>query len=101
LDYKDDLKFISLKKYLKTGAGHFDFNGSEYVKIIYAEGDIVMGKGGEENIGADPFVKAVRDAAEDESVKAVVLRVNSPGGSALASDIMYRELMKLKSKKAT
>lgn len=96
---KDDLKFISLTKYLKTGAGHFDFNGSEYVKIIYAEGDIVMGKGGEENIGADPFVKAVRDAAEDESVKAVVLRVNSPGGSALASDIMYRELMKLKSKK--
>lgn len=96
---QDDLKFISLKKYLKTGAGHFDFNGSEYVKIIYAEGDIVMGKGGEENIGADPFVKAVRDAAEDESVKAVVLRVNSPGGSALASDIMYRELMKLKSKK--
>lgn len=96
---KDDLNFISLAKYLKTGAGHFAFNNSEYVKIIYAEGDIVMGKGGEDNIGADPFVKAVREAAEDESVKAVVLRVNSPGGSALASDIMYRELMKLKLKK--
>lgn len=96
---KDDMNFISLSKYLKTGAGHFEFNNSDYVKIIYAEGDIVMGKGGDDNIGADPFVKAVRDAAEDESVKAVVLRVNSPGGSALASDIMYRELMKLKSKK--
>jgi protease-4 len=96
---KEDLKFISLSKYLKTGAGHFEYNSSDNVRIIYAEGDIVTGKGGEDNIGADPFIKAVRDAAEDESVKAVVLRVNSPGGSALASDMMYRELLKLKAKK--
>lgn len=95
----DKPEFITFEKYLKTGAGGFKFNTSDEVRIIYAEGDIVMGKSNDDNIGSETFVDAVKAAIDDESVKAVVLRVNSPGGSALASDIMYRELQKLKAKK--
>ena len=92
-------EYISFENYLKTGAGKFKYKTSDEIRIIYAEGDIVMGKSNDDNIGSETFVKAVKAAAEDESVKAVVLRVNSPGGSAMASDIMYRELQILRSKK--
>ena len=61
--------------------------------MVYAEGDIVTGKGGNESIGSTRFAEAIRKARLDDKVKAVVLRVNSPGGSSLASDIIYREVM--------
>lgn len=62
------------------------------VAIIYADGQIIDGEGGEGIVGGATTADQVRRAREDESVKAVVLRVNSPGGSALASDVMWREL---------
>ena len=62
------------------------------VAVIYADGDIVDGVGGEGIIGSTTTADQIRRAREDEGVKAVVLRVNSPGGSALASDVMWREL---------
>lgn len=62
------------------------------VAIIYADGQIIDGEGGEGIVGGATTAEQVRRAREDESVKAVVLRVNSPGGSALASDVMWREL---------
>ena len=63
------------------------------IAVIYAEGDIVTGKGSDDNIGSTKFAEAIRKARLDDKVKAVVLRVNSPGGSSLASDIIYREVL--------
>lgn len=62
------------------------------VAIIYADGEIIDGKGGEGIVGGATTADQIRRAREDEGVKAVVLRVNSPGGSALASEVMWREL---------
>ena len=69
------------------------------IAVIYAEGDIVIGEGESSNIGPERFVEAIRKAADDEDIKAIVLRVNSPGGSALGSDIIHNELLKAKAKK--
>jgi protease-4 len=63
------------------------------IAVIYAEGDIVTGKGSDDNIGSTKFAEAIRKARLDDKVKAVVLRINSPGGSSLASDIIYREVV--------
>ena len=63
------------------------------IAVIYAEGDIVTGKGSDDNIGSTKFAEAIRKARLDDKVKAVVLRINSPGGSSLASDIIYREVL--------
>jgi len=62
------------------------------VAIIYASGQIYDGKGSEDNIYSENLSKTIREAREDKDVKAIVLRVNSPGGSALASAIIGREL---------
>ena len=62
------------------------------VAVIYASGQIYSGKGSEENIYSENLIKTIREVREDEKVKAVVLRVNSPGGSALASAVIGREL---------
>lgn len=93
-----DINFITLDKYKKT------FNtrkgtGKEKIAIVYANGEIVNGKGNNEQIGSDKFSALIRKLREDEKIKAVVLRINSPGGSALASDVIWRELMLLKKKK--
>jgi len=63
------------------------------IAIIFAEGDIVDGEGKEGEVGSVEFSKALRKARLDEKVKAVVLRINSPGGSALASETIYREVV--------
>lgn len=63
------------------------------IAIIFAEGDIVDGEGKEGEVGSVEFSKALRKARLDDKVKAVVLRVNSPGGSALASETIYREVV--------
>ncbi len=63
----------------------------DYVAVVYAVGEIQQGKGSDEIIGSDRIAGALRKARLDEHAKAVVLRVNSPGGSALASDIIWRE----------
>ena len=69
------------------------------VAIIYADGQIIDGVGGEGVIGGATTADQIRRAREDKNVKAVVLRVNSPGGSALASEVMWRELQLLKNEK--
>lgn len=71
---------VTLNKYAK-----------DRVAVIYAEGDIVYGKGEEGQVGSDDFRYLLSKARTDKDVKAVVLRVNSPGGSALASEIIWRE----------
>ncbi len=63
------------------------------IAVIYAEGTIVDGNGSLETIGSDRFAKELRELREDEEIKAIVLRVNSPGGSATASEVILREIL--------
>ena len=94
---KDKLHFISLEKY----ASKVSNKGSSKQKIavIYASGSIESGEGTNETIGSETTAKAIREARMDSSIKAIVLRVNSPGGSALASDVIWREVVLAKQTK--
>ena len=69
--------------------------------MIYAEGSISGGEGNDEDIGSDRLARTIREARMDEKIKAIVLRVNSPGGSALASDVIWREVFLARSVKPT
>jgi protease-4 len=76
-------------------------SGKPKVAVIYASGVIITGKSGEnflegEVIGSNTMIQAIREAEEDKTVKAIVLRVDSPGGSALASDLIWNELRRCK-----
>ena len=89
----DDINFVSLKKYNKVkNENARDKFKKEKVAVIYAQGEIQSGEGSETVIGSERISKAIRKARKDEKVKAIVLRVNSPGGSALASDVIWREM---------
>ena len=85
------INFVSTGKYAKA-VNFKTGGGSNRIAVIYAEGDIVDGKGGQEQIGGERFRDLVRKARFDERVKAIVFRVNSGGGSALASEVMWREI---------
>jgi protease-4 len=69
--------------------------------VIYANGEISNGEGDDEQVGSDRLAKTIRDARLDDKIKAIVLRVNSPGGSALASDVIWREVLLAKKAKPT
>lgn len=89
----EKLNLVTLDTYQTVVDADFEAGPSgKRVAVVYAEGDIVTGKGSATSIGSDKFAAALRDARLDEKVKAVVLRINSPGGSALASDVMWREV---------
>lgn len=67
-------------------------NSKDKIAIIYAEGEIRSGKSNKDILGSETTVEAVEKATKDKNVKAIVLRINSPGGSALASDVMWRSI---------
>lgn len=90
IDRTDVLNFISLNTY--NDAVNVRKSGKNKIAVIYAEGDIVDGEGSSDNIGGEKFRGLIRKARLDENIKAIVLRVNSGGGSALASDIIWREI---------
>ncbi|MFN8711641.1 MAG: signal peptide peptidase SppA [Bacteroidota bacterium] len=69
------------------------------IAVVYAVGEIESGLGDDNTIGSDRIAQAIADARNDENVKAIVLRVNSPGGSALASDVIWREVSLTKGQK--
>lgn len=69
------------------------------IALLFAEGEIVDGKGNDYQISTDALVRSIRQIRRNEKIKAVVMRVNSPGGSALASEVILRELQLLKAKK--
>lgn len=97
-DIKKDINFISMGKYAKSVDFKANGDGGK-ISIIYAQGDIVDGKGKSDEIGSDEFVKLIRKARMDDDVKAIVFRVNSPGGSALASEAIWREISLAKKQK--
>jgi protease-4 len=86
----DKINFISINKYAE--AGGFTRTGKDRIALIYAEGDIVDGKGQPGQIGGEEFRNLIRKARLDKTIKAIVFRVNSGGGSALASENIWREL---------
>jgi len=76
-----------------------DRGSDNVVAVLYLEGEIVDGWGETTNIGGDRFAAELRQLRKDDDVKAVVLRVNSPGGSAYASEVIQREIINLKASK--
>lgn len=90
----EDVNFVTMARY--ADAIDLDNGETDQVAVIYAQGDIVYGPGEEGQIGSDDYIKWIRKARQDSHVKAIVLRVNSPGGSSLASDIILRELLQAK-----
>lgn len=106
LGYKadDKLRTIRGSEYREIPSDSVGLNKGEKVAIIYASGAINVGHSndgpfGGSMVGSDTVVAAVNDAADDSSIKAIILRVDSPGGSALASDLMWYALENAKAKK--
>lgn len=93
----DKLNFVSIAKYAK--ATSFKKMGKEKIAVIYAQGDIIDGKGEREQIGSESYVKMIRSVRLDRSIKAIVFRINSGGGSAMASENIWRELSLAKKEK--
>lgn len=89
---KDDINSVAINDYIKDLPTQGDIASKNKIAVIYANGDIVGGEGSDEQIGSERISRAIRKARLDEDVKAIVLRVNSGGGSALASDVIWREV---------
>lgn len=90
----DKLSLVNIDKY--NEAVNVKKYARDRIAVIYAEGDIIDGEGSSGNIGGEHFRSIIRKARLDNSVKAIVMRVNSGGGSALASEIIWRELQMAK-----
>jgi len=91
VDSAAKISSVTLDSYMKVP----DRNRStarEKIAVVFASGDVVDGEGNEDNIGGERISRTVRKAREDKTVKAIVLRVNSGGGSALASEVIWREI---------
>lgn len=92
---EDDINFITFNEYFRTPRERREGEPADHrkdkVAVVYAVGDITSGEGNDMTIGSDRIARALREAREDDKVKAIVLRVNSPGGSALASDVIWHE----------
>ena len=106
LGYKeaDQLRIVRSGTYGEVQPESLGLDKGERIAVIYASGNIGSGRsengpGGGQSIGSDTVVKALNDAREDKTIKAIVLRVDSPGGSALASDIIWRAAETAKAKK--
>ncbi len=93
----EKMPYLSLDEY----AEHFDEStgGDGRIAVLFAEGEIVDGEGSDYQIASQTLVKNIRLIRRNDKIKAVVLRVNSPGGSALASEVILRELQLLQAKK--
>jgi len=89
---KDEINFSTLDDYVKYSNKKILKSGDDKIAIVFAQGEIFYGEGGPNIVGQGIINEALIKAREDKNVKAIVLRVNSPGGSALTSDIIWREV---------
>lgn len=100
IEDKDKLRLVGPGEYFDLVKSKLNEGSKDNkIAVVFAEGEIVYGKGDNETIGNESLCKQLQKAREDDKVKAVVLRVNSPGGSALASEIIWREVEITKAKK--
>jgi protease IV len=95
---KNSFRQIAIEEYF-TIANETKSSSTRKIAVVYAQGNIVSGEGGSGQVGGDSLARQLRTLRADKNTKAVVLRVNSPGGSALASDIIQREVRLLKKEK--
>lgn len=98
IDEDKDLNAVTLLKYKPT-VESTKASIRDRIAVVYAVGDIISGEGGDNMIGSERISRELRKVRRDEKVKAVVFRVNSPGGSALASDVIWREVDLLRKEK--
>lgn len=92
IDKEKDLRLVKLSKYKKVKQEKSKKKDNrKKIAIIYASGEVVMGKGKDGSLGSETISKTLEKARKDSSISAIVFRINSPGGSALASDIIWRE----------
>jgi protease-4 len=96
LEEDEKIPFVSLADYHANLTEEINYRIKDKVAVVYAEGAIVIGKGENGNIGDDKYVKLLNSLYKEDQVKAVVLRVNSPGGSALASENILRVLERIR-----
>ncbi|WP_316832005.1 signal peptide peptidase SppA [Pedobacter aquatilis] len=94
---KQNITSVSVNDYAKNN--NQTGSGKDKVAVIYANGEITGGEGSDSQIGSERISRAIRKARLDDDIKAIVLRVNSPGGSALASDVIWREIVLTKKEK--
>jgi protease-4 len=89
----EDPRFVGMKKYNRVPKIK-DYEGlaRDKIAVVYAMGTVMMGEGQEGTIGSERISRAIREARKDSTIKAIVFRVNSGGGSALASEVIWREL---------
>lgn len=91
---KDELNLLAISSYTKAPAPAAKSPRSRNkIAVVYANGQIMSGEGSDRIIGSDRIANAIQQARKDTTVKAIVLRINSPGGSALASDVILREII--------
>ena len=96
----EDYNSVDILDYVQaTAANKYTTGASDVIAVIYAQGDITGGEGDVDVIGEKSIRKAFKAALEDDAVKAIVLRVDSPGGSALTSELIWREVELAKKKK--
>ncbi|HLO72322.1 MAG TPA: signal peptide peptidase SppA [Flavobacterium sp.] len=93
VDKKEKYNIVSITDYAKTAATSVeDYSKDDIIAVIYAQGEIAGGEGDVNVIGEGSIKRSLEDARNDDDVKAIVLRVNSPGGSALTSELIWREI---------
>ncbi len=93
IEASKEIKTISIKDYaIHTANQIMKKTSSNKVAVIYAEGEIIYGEGDEDRVGQGAMNRSLKKAREDDKIKAVVIRINSPGGSALASELIWREI---------
>lgn len=98
LDADEDITFVTLGEYIAANPYTPSYSDNK-IEVIYAEGQIVQGASEQGTLGSSTLADQLAEARLDEEVKAVVLRVNSPGGSALASEVIWREMELLRQQK--
>jgi protease-4 len=92
IEEDDKINYVPMSKYSKVPVKHAAVAGRKKIVVLFAEGNIVMGEGDDTNIGGNRYVTEMRRLRLDTTVKAVVFRVNSRGGNAIASDQIWREV---------
>ncbi len=86
------ISYVSMSKYSNVAVKHTEATSRNKIAVLFAEGSIVMGEGDDTNIGGNRYAEEMRKLRNDSTVKAVVFRVNSRGGNAIASDLIWREV---------
>ena len=99
IDEDKKIKFVSLRKYIQSNPIKVDYKIDDKIAVVYAEGTIVDGTGEYGSTGDYRYTKIIESLEKKDEIKALVLRVNSPGGSAMASENIWRSLTQLKEKR--